>query len=98
MKEDPGTDLQFSRAPMTVEITRSEQPTVERDHMPVNHVAGAIGCGIVKGQSKGIGIGAELMNCIQSRSRQIQSAPWLPVSSVRIGANWMVHYHFGLTQ
>ncbi len=47
--------------------------------MSVNHVTGAIGCGIVKGQGKDISIGAEFMNGIQSRSCQILSGPLLEI-------------------
>jgi len=64
VKESPGTDLQFSRGPVAMEVTRGGKPTVEWNHVPVNHVAGAIGCRIVKGQSKNIRIGAKFMNGI----------------------------------
>ncbi len=52
MKQGPGAYLFFSRRPMTVKETGTEQPAGHRFHVPVNHVAGAVSGGVVKGQRK----------------------------------------------
>lgn len=60
---------------MTVEETRTAQPTRHRFHVTVNHVAGAVSVRVVKGQKEGIGFGTQLGNCLKGWSCDLRLTP-----------------------
>ena len=64
MKQSPSPDLSFSRLPVTVKKTSTVEPTSHGFYMTVNHVAGAIGVWMIKGQNEGIGLGTQFFDGI----------------------------------
>jgi hypothetical protein len=52
-----------------MEGAHPEEPPGLGLHMPVNHIAGAIGAWVVKGEHKVIGLGTELRGSLPRRSR-----------------------------
>ncbi len=60
---------------MTVKETGTEQPAGHRFHVPVNHVAGAVSGGVVKGQKEGIGFGTQLGNRLKGCSCDLILTP-----------------------
>ena len=68
VKECPGTHLMLSRNPMTLEETGAREPTGHGLHVAVDHIGGTVSLRIVKGEYKDIGLGAQLVDCCQSRA------------------------------
>ena len=80
MKQSPSSDLKFSRVPVTVKETGTVEPTSHRLHMTVNHIAGAVGIRVIKGQQEGIGLGTQFGNGNQGGPSQVLLSPGLKVT------------------
>ena len=60
---------------MAVKETGIRQPAVHWFHMAINHIAGPISLGEVKGQDKQVGFGAQFFNSLQSWARNVLASP-----------------------
>ena len=68
VKQSPGADVVFSRHEMTMKVTSLIQAAVEWVKMAVNHIAGAIGVGMIKSQDKAVSVRTELEDSFQGRA------------------------------
>jgi len=82
VKQGPGANEILGRHEMTVEIAGGIQAAVERVEMAVQHVAGAIGVGVVKGQGEEVGFGTELENGLQGGAGDVVLRPDLEVGDL----------------
>src|SRR5574341_2134053 len=82
MEQSPGADLILGRHEMAVKVVSGIQAAVERVKLAVEPMAGAIGCRIVKGQEKAVGVGAQFEDRIERRASDVGVCPSLKVSDL----------------
>ena len=60
---------------MSVEEARACEPARHGLHMAIDHIAGAVGLGIIKGERKDIGFGTQLVDRFQSCAADVLAGP-----------------------
>ena len=84
VQQRPASYLEFGRAEMSMKETSIEQTAGQGFHVPVDHITGAMGLGIVESQGKTGRFSSQFVNGFQSRTGQMLSRPGVEVTHLLV--------------